>query len=158
MKFGDFQIRTVSGGSFKLDGGAMFGVVPKPVWERATTPDARNRISLETNCLLIETETQKILVDTGYGSKLPEKRLEQIAGETGNPIVENLSQNGVTPEQIDLVIFSHLHFDHASGAVQYDGDNPRPVFANARHVVQQFEWQDATSLAPELTSTRGTPA
>ena len=128
----------------------MFGVVPKPLWEKATPADTANRIELETNCLLIDTPTQKILVDTGYGSKLPAKQLQHIDGEPGNPIVRNLKAAGIEPGEIDIVVFSHLHFDHASGASEMVDDKLMPVFPNARHVIQRVEWEDATSGAPEL--------
>ena len=129
----------------------MFGVVPKPLWQKQVPADEHNRIQLNTNCLLVETPQLKILVDTGYGSKLSEKELRHIVGEAGNPIVENLGRAGVAAEQIDIVIFSHLHFDHSCGATKRtDSGEIVPVFSRARHIVQRLEWEDATSARPEL--------
>jgi glyoxylase-like metal-dependent hydrolase (beta-lactamase superfamily II) len=161
LKLGDIRIRTLSGGAFRLDGGSMFGVVPKLLWQQKAPADAQNRIQLATNCLLIETPDQRILVDTGYGSKLNEKRREQIDAESGDPLLHSLRSAGIEPAEIDVVIFSHLHFDHSGGATRFaDQDQPLskrptliPVFPNARHIVQQDEWEDATSDLPELAGT-----
>lgn len=144
LEFGDFKLSVISGGRFRLDGGAMFGIVPKPLWETVAPPDELNRIRLNTNCLLVQTKGKNVLVDTGIGSRLPSKQLEQIDGETGNQLFENLQKANLNPGQIDMVIFSHLHFDHASGAfVESANGSLQLAFPNAIHVVQRTEWNDA---------------
>lgn len=151
MNLGNWQLETVSGGEFRLDGGAMFGVVPKPLWERRIPADERNRITLQTNCVLARDGTHTVLIDTGYGGKESEKFIEIHAMEQGAPLLDNLHALGVAPESIDFVVFSHLHFDHAGGGVVQDECNALvPAFPNATYVAQRLEWQSATSDAPEL--------
>lgn len=150
---GNWELRSVSGGRFALDGGAMFGVVPKPLWQRMTTPDDRNRIPLQTNCLLAHDGTHTVLVDTGYGGRLSEKEREINAAEPGAPLLANLAALGICPEDIDVVVFSHLHFDHAGGGTVWEeGGTGRivPAFPKATYVAQRREWEDATSGAAEL--------
>jgi len=150
---GNWELCSVSGGRFALDGGAMFGVVPKPLWQRVTTADDRNRIPLQTNCLLARDGKHTVLVDTGYGGKLSDKERELNAAEPGTPLLENLAALGVSPEEIDLVVFSHLHFDHAGGGTVWEeGGTGRivPAFPKATYVAQRREWEDATSGVPEL--------
>ena len=133
----------VSGGMFKLDGGSMFGIVPKPLWQKICPPDDRNRITNNTNCLLIRKDGRHILVDTGYGDKMTE-RDRGIYGMSGSTILGSLSARGVSAEDIDLVILSHLHFDHAGGATRTDAEGRVvPAFPNAQYVVQKGEWEDA---------------
>ena len=137
------ELSVVSGGVFKLDGGSMFGIVPKPLWQKLCPPDDLNRITNDTNCLLIRKDGRLILVDTGYGDKMTE-RDRGIYGMSGSTIQGSLSARGVSAEDVDLVILSHLHFDHAGGATRTD-DAGRvvPAFPNARYVVQKGEWEDA---------------
>jgi glyoxylase-like metal-dependent hydrolase (beta-lactamase superfamily II) len=150
-QLGDLRLTTISGGPFRLDGGAMFGVVPRPLWSRLIAPDDQNRIPLATNCVLIEAGTKKILIETGCGSKLPEKQRQIFATALGDPLVENLRQHGVEVGDIDSVILSHLHFDHAGGGTQQLPDGSlRPTFPNAEYFVQRWEWQIATGNFPEL--------
>ena len=137
------ELSVVSGGVFKLDGGSMFGIVPKPLWQKLCPPDDLNRITNDTNCLLIRKDGRLILVDTGYGDKMTD-RDRGIYGMSGSTILESLSARGVSAEDIDLVILSHLHFDHAGGATRPDGDGGIvPSFPNAQYVVQKGEWEDA---------------
>jgi glyoxylase-like metal-dependent hydrolase (beta-lactamase superfamily II) len=150
MKLGQFTVTTVSGGRFRSDGGTMFGVVPKVLWSKLIPVDANNCIAQATNCVLVQTERQKILIDTGYGPKLQDKERAILGAEPGNPIVTSLSAQGVTPEEIDVVILSHLHFDHAGGGVALDGDRLVTTFRNAEYVVQRLEWEVATAGYAEL--------
>ncbi|MEQ8790704.1 MAG: MBL fold metallo-hydrolase [Pirellulaceae bacterium] len=151
MQFGDFTLQTVSGGRLSLDGGTMFGVVPKDIWQRYFTPDDRNRIAMDTNCLLIRTGGRNVLVDTGYGTKGTDVERERFAFEEANKLVDNLAAVGLAPEEIDTVILTHLHFDHAGGCTRTGADGrPTPTFARARHFVQRAEWDDATGNVPEL--------
>jgi len=143
-------MHAIPAGGQALDGGAMFGVVPKPLWERRITPDARNRIQLGMRCLLIEHETGPILIDTGAGNKEDAKFYDiygvENAGTPGPTCLEDgLRAIGVKPEDVTLVINSHLHFDHAGGNTTRDADGSiRPTFPNARYVVQEGEYRYAT--------------
>ena len=151
LKFGDLELQIVSGGRLRIDGGNMFGVVPKLLWLRRCEPDDQNRIAMDCNCLLISSPKGKTLIDTGYGSKGSDRQKRNHSLEEGNPIIDNLAAIGVAPEEITCVIFSHLHFDHAGGAtVRDENGDLRPAFTNARHIVQKDEWNDANANLPEL--------
>ncbi|MDA7980952.1 MAG: MBL fold metallo-hydrolase [Pirellulales bacterium] len=151
MNLGNWQLETVSGGEFRLDGGAMFGIVPKPLWERIIPADDRNRITLQTNCVLARDGNHTLLIDTGYGGKESERFIEIHGMEQGAPLLDNLYTAGVSPEGIDFVVFSHLHFDHAGGGVVRDDCNALvPAFPNAKYVAQRLEWEVANSGSPEL--------
>lgn len=151
LKFGDLELKIVSGGALRIDGGNMFGVVPKLLWQRKCEPDDRNRIAMDCNCLLISSPNGKTLIDTGYGSKGSDRQKRNHSLEDGNPIIDNLAAIGVAPGEITCVIFSHLHFDHAGGGTLRDDNGElRPAFPNARHIVQKDEWNDANANLPEL--------
>ena len=143
MRIGGIEVQVVSGGTFRLDGGGMFGVVPRPLWTRQFTPDERGRVELETNCLLVRTADELILVDTGNGGKLNEKERDIFAVPTGEPLVENLAALGVQPDEVTTVLLTHLHMDHVGGATRTEGEAVVPVFPRARFVVQRQEWDDA---------------
>lgn len=149
-RIGKWKVHAIQAGGQKLDGGAMFGVVPKPLWERRVQPDARNRIQLGMRCLLIEHESGLVLIDTGAGNKENEKFHDiygvENAGEDGATQLEDgLRQLGMTPGDIALVISSHLHFDHAGGNTRRTPDGKTvPTFARARYVVQAGEYEYAT--------------
>lgn len=151
MQLGKFQLTTISGGRFLSDGGTIFGVVPKPLWSRVIDSDEKNRIQQATNCVLIDTGTKKILIDTGYGSKLPEKQRKLIGAEEDNPLLTSLSAQGLSRTDIDLVVLSHLHFDHAGGAtMENEKGEIIPTFPNAEYITQRREWVIATAEFPEL--------
>ncbi len=147
---GRLTIHAIQAGGQRLDGGAMFGVVPKPLWERRIPADERNRIALGMRCLLIEHDMGPILIDCGAGNKENEKFIGiygiENAGADGRTLLEDgLRAAGFTPEDIVLVIDSHLHFDHAGGNTFRDRNGTiRPTFANARYVVQSGEYHYAT--------------
>jgi glyoxylase-like metal-dependent hydrolase (beta-lactamase superfamily II) len=151
-KIGKWQVHALQAGGQKLDGGAMFGVVPKPLWERRIQPDERNRIQLGMRCLLIEHESGLVLIDTGAGNKENEKfhaiygvenRSSEGAGDT--QLEDALGQLGHAPEDVSIVINSHLHFDHAGGNTKRDAKgNIVPTFPKARYVVQHGEYEYAT--------------
>jgi glyoxylase-like metal-dependent hydrolase (beta-lactamase superfamily II) len=148
---GDIQLRFVSGGRLRIDGGNMFGVVPRVMWEREAPPDEQHRISLATNCILVRTPDSLGLVDTGYGSKAPAKFRQRHALEDGAPLVANLAEIGVRPEDLDWVVLTHLHFDHVGGTTYRDPDGRlRPTFPRAKHFIQRAEWEDATANIAEL--------
>jgi glyoxylase-like metal-dependent hydrolase (beta-lactamase superfamily II) len=149
-QFGRFRMHAIQAGGQALDGGAMFGVVPKPLWERRIAPDARNRIQLGMRCLLIEHDIGPVLIDTGAGNKEDPKFYDiygvENAGSPGPTCLEDgLRAIGIRPEDVVLVINTHLHFDHAGGNTTRDADGTvRPTFLNARYVVQAGEYQYAT--------------
>lgn len=144
MKFGHIEIQILSGGKYRLDGGAMYGIIPKVLWERKAPADAMNRIVLECNCPLIRVGDQLILIDTGCGSKFSVKEREIYGIEKPQGIVSTLARVGVKPEEIDYVIPSHLHFDHIGGGTSLDKQgNLVPTFPNAKYVFQRGEWEDA---------------
>jgi glyoxylase-like metal-dependent hydrolase (beta-lactamase superfamily II) len=147
---GRWRIHAIQAGGQKLDGGAMFGVVPKPLWERRIAPDDRNRIQLGMRCLLVEHESGLILIDTGAGNKENEKFHDiygvQNAGENdATQLEDGLRDLRVQPSDVSLVINTHLHFDHAGGDTTRTADGRViPTFPKARYVVQQGEYDYAT--------------
>jgi glyoxylase-like metal-dependent hydrolase (beta-lactamase superfamily II) len=144
MKLGAFDIYPVIDGRFALDGGAMFGVVPKVLWERCCPADDVNRIPMSITALLIRAHGRTILVDTGLGAKEDAKFQKMFAVERVPTLQESLKRFDAHPEDIDLVINTHLHFDHAGGntSIAEDG-SVRPAFPKARYVVQHGEFEDA---------------
>lgn len=151
MRIGRYELTTVSGGRFFIDGGTMFGVVPRSLWSRVFPPDERNDIAQATNCVLIRGEGRTVLIDTGYGSKLAPKQQAIFRAEPGDPLLASLTALGVAPEDVDAVVLSHLHFDHAGGATRRAGDGRLvPTFPRAEYVVQKAEWETALSGVPEL--------
>ena len=145
MDFGLMKIFPVSDGSFRLDGGAMFGVVPRAIWEKTSPPDELNRVSLGINALLIQTDGKNILVDTGIGDKGSLKFNTIYAIEKKETLLGSLAALGMHPAQIDMVICTHLHFDHAGGNTVSEGSILKPAFPNARYMVQRGEWEAATN-------------
>ncbi|MBS0181900.1 MAG: MBL fold metallo-hydrolase [Nitrospira sp.] len=144
MKLGAFEIYPVSDGRFRLDGGAMFGVVPKVLWEKCCPADGLNRISLSLTTLLIKANGKNILVDTGLGPKEDEKFQRMFAIERTPTILESLKRLGLGPDDIHLVINTHLHFDHAGGnTIRDDHEHIGPTFPKARYVIQRGEFEDA---------------
>ena len=112
MKLGNLNLEVVDAGLFRLDGGAMFGIIPKTLWQRLIVPDRRNRIILALNSLLIQSANQNILVNTGIGDKYDAK-LRDIYGIKRLPhLADNLAKHGLKPKDINTVIVTHLHFDH----------------------------------------------
>lgn len=151
MQLGGIEIRTISGGTYSIDGGTMFGVVPRVLWERNFPTDDKHRIPQHTNCVLVRTSDKNVLIDTGYGSKLPDKQRRNLLCEDGEPVIESLASAGLTREDIDVVVLSHLHFDHAGGATCIDENGDLvPTFPNAEYVAGRREWTIATADYPEL--------
>ncbi|MFG0330473.1 MAG: MBL fold metallo-hydrolase [Phycisphaerales bacterium] len=136
--------RLLRAGTFRLDGGAMFGIIPKALWSDLNKPDRENRITLQTNCLLLEDGGERVLVETGYGNKFDQKERSIFAMEK-RWIRDALEEVGVAPADINHVILTHLHFDHAGGLSFVDGkdDDPKSTFPNAKIHVQKVEWEDA---------------
>ncbi len=144
---GRFKLYSLDAGVQRLDGGAMFGVVPRPLWEKKFTPDERNRIPLAMRPLLVETGDELVLIDTGAGNKEDEK-FRGIYGleNEGEPtaLEDSIREAGFQPSDVTLVINTHLHFDHAGGdTVGLPDGEVVPAFPDTRHVVQQAEWEFA---------------
>jgi glyoxylase-like metal-dependent hydrolase (beta-lactamase superfamily II) len=144
MKFGEFELHIVSDGFQRLDGGAMFGVVPRVLWERTNPPDERNRILMGLNCLLIRAYGENILIDTGIGGKEEPKFCDIYGVEQKPGLIANLKKLGLEPEDIDLVINTHLHFDHCGGNTRIVDGKVVPTFPKAKYLVQKGEFKDAT--------------
>jgi glyoxylase-like metal-dependent hydrolase (beta-lactamase superfamily II) len=145
MQLGTLRLRMLNAGTFWLDGGAMHGVVPKTLWSKLVACDELNRVAYSTGCLLVEGGGRRILVETGNGDKYSVKEREMYAMD-GRTILTALHEIDVAPESIDLVVLTHLHFDHVGGATRLDGATLRPTFPRARHVVQARELEDATNV------------
>lgn len=145
MTLGDFRLDVLSDGFFSLDGGAMFGIVPRPLWERTNPPDERNRIRLALRPLLIRAGRDCILIDTGIGDKWDPKSRDIYRIVKTETVERSLARLGLKPEDVTHVVLTHLHFDHAGGATVLDSSGrPVPAFPRARYLVQTTEWEDAT--------------
>lgn len=144
MQFGDVTLHLISDGEYWEDGGGLFGLVPKALWERIAEPDERNRLCFELRSLLIETPQQRILIDTGYGDKLTEKERGFISLSGERRLLRSLEELGIGPLDVDLVINTHLHADHCGGNTRYDeSGNLVPTFPWATYFVQRLELADA---------------
>jgi glyoxylase-like metal-dependent hydrolase (beta-lactamase superfamily II) len=145
MRFGDLEVTVINGGNFRLDGGAMHGVVPKTLWSRLVSCDAHNRVEYATNCLYVEGRGRRMLVETGNGAKFPAKEREIFGIDHDQSIESNLRARGIDPASIDLVLMTHLHFDHSGGTTRTAVSGAvELVFPRARHVIQRGEYHDAT--------------
>ena len=143
MKFGATSINIISDGTFLLDGGSVFGQVPKALWELHVKPDRKNLIRLGLNCLLMQTPSMNILVDTGAGSKRID-RYKDTYGLNGNKLVKGLKKEGLTARDIDVVVLTHLHFDHGGGCTKLDRSGSAvPTFPKAKYLVQRACWEEA---------------
>ena len=150
LRIGDLRCHAIQAGGQRLDGGAMFGVVPKPLWEKRIPADERNRIQLGMRCLLIEHPNALVLIDTGAGNKETAKFLDIYGIENGGAGSRTSLEDGIlaaghTPDSVDLVINTHLHFDHAGGNTFANAAGEVALtFPNADHVVQRGEYEYAT--------------
>ncbi|NPV13667.1 MBL fold metallo-hydrolase [candidate division WOR-3 bacterium] len=143
MDFGRFKLYPLCDGFFGLDGGAMFGVVPKPLWEKDHPPDERNRIKLALRPLLVATGKELILIDTGIGDKYDASFAERYRIEKTDSLLSGLARLGFKPEDITTVVLTHLHFDHCGGSTRIKDGKLVPTFPHARYIVQHTEWNDA---------------
>jgi len=141
MTLGDFELTGVSDGIYYLDGGAFFGVVPKVIWERKMPADEKNRVPAGLNSLVVRTGEHTVLIETGIGNKLSEK-MAQIYGQPAQ-LLDNLSAAGFAPEDIDIVINTHLHFDHCGWNTIRKGSGVGATFPKAKYYVQEGEWNHA---------------
>jgi glyoxylase-like metal-dependent hydrolase (beta-lactamase superfamily II) len=145
LTLGDARLTSLEGGSFRLDGGAMHGVVPKTLWSKLVSCDALNRCQYSTRCLLVEVGDRRVLIETGNGDKFPPKLKEIYGIDHDRAIGVALKEVGLAPDDIDTVVMTHLHFDHSGGTTRRTASGGvEPLFRKARHVVQRREWEDAT--------------
>jgi glyoxylase-like metal-dependent hydrolase (beta-lactamase superfamily II) len=144
LKLGDFAVFGLRDGFFYLDGGAMFGVVPKILWEKKFPADLKNRIKLALNSLLVKTPEALVLVETGIGSKFNQK-FQDIYGIDRRPgLLTSLSERGFRPEDIDFVVNTHLHFDHCGWNTSHNREGEIvPTFPRAKYIIQKGEWESA---------------
>lgn len=143
MRIGDWQIDSFLAASFRLDGGAMFGVVPKQMWQKVAPADDQNRISMVMRPMVLRGNGKTVLVDTGCGVGYGEKLTKIYAFESVIPIEKSLAQLDLTPADITDVIITHLHFDHGGGVAYPEGDEWHLTFPNATHHIQQLQWEHA---------------
>ena len=143
MTFGDLELQPLFDGYFRLDGGAMFGVVPRPLWERRAPADERNRITLGLRPLLVRG-ARTAIVDAGIGGKMDAKSESIYAIDRRRNLDHCLAELGVSRADIEIVVATHLHFDHAGGFTSHDDGILRPAFPSARYLVRRGEWEDAT--------------
>ena len=144
LRLGDFELTPLLDGYFRLDGGAMFGVVPKALWEKRAAADERNRITMAMRPLLVRGE-RLMIVDAGCGDKMDAKSADIYGFDRRENLDVTLARAGVRAEDVEVVLASHLHFDHAGGFTVKDGSGQvSPRFPNARYLANRGEWEDAT--------------
>jgi glyoxylase-like metal-dependent hydrolase (beta-lactamase superfamily II) len=142
LMLGDFELSVFSDGTYVLDGGAFFGVIPKVMWSRKVSADEKNYVTSGLNSLLVRTGKQTILIETGIGNKLPD-RMVKFYGQPAK-LLDNLAAAGIRPEDIDIVINSHLHFDHCGwNTVRNGNGNIVPTFPRAQYYAPEGEWEYA---------------
>src|SRR5262245_37447905 len=145
MEFGDLELAPLFDGFLRLDGGAMFGTVPKPLWEKRAPADEKNRITLAMRPLLVRSAAGVMLIDAGIGDKMDAKSTAIYGINRSRNLDHSLADVGLHVDSIDLVLASHLHFDHAGGFTTKDAAGTiRPRFSRARYVARTAEWEDAT--------------
>ncbi len=147
MKFGDYRVEVVPDCEFRLDGGAMFGVVPRNLWSKFCPPDDQNRIRMNMNCFFIEAGNERVLIETGIGDKWSAKHRAMYGIERQRNLAESVQAiAGVAPEEITIVVNTHLHFDHAGGNTIADSSGKAtPQFPNARYFISEAEYEHAES-------------
>ncbi len=138
---GNFELTALSDGIYQLDGGAFFGVVPKTLWSKKVSADAHNRVPAGLNSILVRTGDRNVLIETGIGNKLSQKMAE-IYGQPAK-LLDNLSSTGISPDDIDIVVNTHLHFDHCGWNTERQGSKIVATFPRATYYVQHGEWEHA---------------
>ncbi len=144
MRIGDVEFYVVSDGVMNMDGGGVYGLVPRVLWEQYDTPDDLNRIPQALNCLLVVSQKKRILIDNGLGNKLTPKQEANFGREGGSQLLANLARLGVQPEDIDIVVDTHLHADHCGGNTRKDADRIVATFPRAEYWIQRLEMADAS--------------
>lgn len=143
LRLGAFELFWLGGGRFSLDGGAMFGVVPKVLWKKRYPADEDNAIPLLCYPILVKTPDTLVLIETGFGNKLNDKQRKIFKISEEWQIIDDLAALGISREQIDFVIMTHFDFDHSGGIIlRHDGGGRELTFPNARHMIQKSEWED----------------
>jgi glyoxylase-like metal-dependent hydrolase (beta-lactamase superfamily II) len=141
MQLGDFEITHLRAGAYRWDGGTFFGVVPKTLWARKAPADELNRIAVAFNCYVVRTGQHTILIETGAGDKLDERARERMALPAKHEDLRDIvAAQGIDPESIDIVVNSHLHFDHCGGNTVLTDTGPLPAFPRARYYAAREEW------------------
>ncbi len=154
MQLGDLELHLLVTDKWKADGGLMFGVVPRILWEKQKPPDANNMIDCACVCLIARINGRVIVCETGIGNKLSEKRARQVALREPEDLLHALQRLGIQADEVDAVITTHLHWDHAGGLTRRnDLGKLMPTFKKARHFVQRTEWDFA--LHPDVRSATG---
>src|SRR5687767_4914335 len=145
MQIGDYRVEIIPDTEFRLDGGAMFGVVPRNLWSQVCPPDDQNRIRMNMNCVFIDTGTEKVLIETGIGDKWSAKEIVIYGIEREHRLAETLqNKTGLTSDDVTIVVNTHLHFDHAGGNTTLDRNGDVvPAFRNARYFVSRAELEHA---------------
>jgi glyoxylase-like metal-dependent hydrolase (beta-lactamase superfamily II) len=141
LTLGDFELTAVSDGSYPLDGGALFGVVPKVIWSKKVTADENNFVTAGLNSVVVRTGRETVLIETGVGNKLPDNMVK-IYGQPAK-LLGALETAGISPDEIDIVINSHLHFDHCGWNTVRQGEQIVPTFPKAKYYAQRGEWEHA---------------
>lgn len=143
LTIGRITMTWLNGGITHLDGGAMFGVVPKPLWTKKYPCNEQNQIPLRTDPILLQVDGKTILIESGIGrGKLNEKQKRNFGVTEESSLIEQLALLSLTPEDIDVVLMTHLHFDHASGLTKWEGDTLVPMFPRARIITSAVEWAE----------------
>lgn len=155
VRIGDLTVTILDGGHLSLDGGAMFGIIPKPLWSKLVEVDDANRVPLAMTCFLVESGGKRVLVESGAGGRSKYDPKEQdIFKFADHSIVDSLEAAGIERESIDYLILTHLHFDHSGGGTSADGRGGFQVtFPNARYIVAKGEWEDAVKGYAVMTGT-----
>jgi len=154
LAVGDFQIYWLNGGNFRLDGGTMFGAVPKVLWEKKCRADAANTLPFTNDVLLVKTAEHNLIVDTGLGNKLTEKQLSIFQVTAPWSLVKDLTEIGLSRQDINYVLLTHCDFDHAGGIVMHNSEGREELtFPNAVHYIQKTEWEDVEQPCRRAQST-----
>lgn len=144
LEVGEFKITRLVDGTFLVDGGAMFGVVPRTLWEKKAAPDRENRIALALSCYLVQAPGLTVLVETGVGPDVERRYVDFYSFRREPGLFELLRETGIRPRDVDVVVNSHLHFDHCGGNTVRGGEKDwQPAFPRARYAVQRGEWEQA---------------
>jgi len=154
LAVGDFQIYWLNGGNFRLDGGTMFGAVPKVLWEKKCRADTANTLPFTNDVLLVKTAEHNLIIDTGLGNKLTEKQLSIFQVTAPWSVVEDLTELGLSRQDINYVLLTHCDFDHAGGIVMHTPEGREELtFPNAVHYIQKTEWEDVEQPCRRAQST-----
>lgn len=149
LQIGPYQIHTIVTSRFGLDGGAMFGSVPKAVWRRQLEADGDNLVALVARALVVRGDGRTLLVDTGIGHRFPDELRERFDIDPGVDVLGALSPLGIDPSEVSDILLTHLHFDHAGGLFRGPVERPDPVFPRARILVQRSNWERARDPGPK---------